>query len=68
MSNWRYDFDCKDCQQQARIGDAFYCLPIRSGRKCISADDDYVVRCSEYEPRQRTLFDMMEETENANDT
>lgn len=59
--SWRYDFDCRDCQQQKRISGEIYCVPIREGRHCISADDDYVVRCSEYQPKQWSLFDEVDD-------
>lgn len=59
--SWRYDFDCRNCLQQKRVSGDMYCIPIREGKQCISADDDYVVRCSEYLPQQHSMFEGADE-------
>lgn len=52
MSRWRYDFDCRDCDRVKEIGGERYCIPIREHRDCLTTGDDFVLRCSEYEPKQ----------------
>lgn len=55
---WFYAFDCKSCERLKYIGDAFYCVPLMTGNNPIHADDDYVVRCDDYEPTQMTLWEV----------
>lgn len=54
---WIYDFSCRDCMNKVRIGADSYCIPLRAGRDPLIAGDDYVVRCSEYQPEQTSLFE-----------
>jgi len=60
MNNWVYDFNCKNCGRIKYIDDGIrkgnYCIPIKDGGDPIHADDDYVVRCDDYQPLQIDLF------------
>ena len=57
MTKWRYDFDCWNCDNEEVVAGALYCKPTRAGHNPIHADDDYVVRCGEYMPKQMTLWE-----------
>lgn len=63
MAHWRYDFECRLCEQRQYVKDeirnGLYCLPIMNGEWCIHADDDRVVRCDKYSPKmdQMSLFE-----------
>lgn len=56
LDRWRYDFDCRNCLQlqyvKDEIRDGMYCIPTKDGADPLHADDDRVVRCDRYEPRQ----------------
>ena len=60
MSNWKYDFNCRNCGRIQYVDDGkrkgLYCVPTTEGKKTIHADDDYVVRCDDYQPMQTDLF------------
>lgn len=60
-NNWRYDFNCKDCGNlkyiKDEIRDGIYCTGLMNGKDYMHADDDYVVRCDAYQPRQISLFE-----------
>ena len=64
MNNWKYEFDCKNCEKLHRIdigaGPATYCTVIESGETPLYFPDDvdYVLRCSEWEPKtvQESFF------------
>ena len=58
MANkWRYECDCNNCEKVKRIVDPAkhmngdYCTATVAGLKTIHADDDYVIRCDQYEPK-----------------
>lgn len=54
---WHYAFSCRNCLNKIRIDTDTYCVPLRALRDPIHADDDYVVRCDEYQPAQISLFE-----------
>lgn len=63
MAHWKYDFDCRRCEQiryvKDKIRDGNYCIPIMTGQPNIHADDDRVVRCDGFRPKmeQMSLFE-----------
>ena len=62
MANkWRYECDCNNCEKVKRIVDpekhmnGDYCTATVAGLKTIHADDDYVIRCDQYEPKMEQI-------------
>lgn len=61
---WHYAFSCRNCLNKIRIGADTYCVPLRALRDPIHADDDYVVRCDEFDPMfEEVTFDALGKTE-----
>ena len=54
VPRWRYDFDCRHCDQVKYLNDGVrkgeYCMVMVTGKDPIHADDDRVVRCDCYQP------------------
>ena len=61
MSNWLYDFNCWNCRRLKYLDyenhHGYYCTPTTKGKHPVHADDDYVVRCDDYQPMQTDLFE-----------
>lgn len=62
MANkWKYECDCSNCEMVKFINDpehhrnGNYCTAVISGKDTIHADDDYVIRCYCYQPKQAQL-------------
>ena len=55
MNKWKYLFNCDNCLNMQEMRGGRYCVPMVDGREPIHADDDYCVRCDEYEPAQEQI-------------
>jgi len=61
-NKWKYLCSCKNCTHvqyvKDEIRDGLYCVMMLQGKRTIHADDDFRVRCDQYNPKERKVDDV----------